>query len=328
MKKKSSSSKEAIHQDAVELKQLLREKSDREKIDNLYKHAESGISLKSWANRLVFGYSVSDAIERWLSSFEPSREKPLNEQIPVEETQDVVAAWMRYSFLRAVFIFLLSSSITAITAYFLYKQNIKQDELIQSQREIDNREKRYLYLKTLFDQDCENKIESEDRCMPIENGRVRAEAAQAYVAILTNDKSVEKIDLSFAHLSETNLRNFNNQGNRKILDLFKADMSSSVFTNADLSNSNLIWAELSESSLVNANLSSARLNEAGFTLANMQGTILTGADVERSVFLSAINLTCEQLKSAVNWEASYRDPGLACGAGIPKYTGYVDASAE
>ena len=68
-------------------------------------------------------------------------------------------------------------------------------------------------------------------------------------------------------------------------------------------------ASLNSANLSRADLRRARLNEAVFSDAK-----LTHADLRE-----VTGLSCDQLKQAQDWETTYRDAELACGAAIPEF---------
>ena len=54
----------------------------------------------------------------------------------------------------------------------------------------------------------------------------------------------------------------------------------------------------------------------GFDLRN---TDLSGADLTRAGLRGVQFLNCPQLETALNWQSTYRDEDLACGAVIPNH---------
>ena len=89
---------------------------------------------------------------------------------------------------------------------------------------------------------------------------------------------------------------------------------------------------LGAKNLSSINLSYSYFRWAVFKLSDLNHTVFYGADLRNCVFeeadltnvnleeadlRGAINLTCEQLNTAKNWQQAYRDPELACGASIP-----------
>ena len=136
-------------------------------------------------------------------------------------------------------------------------------------------------------------------------------------------------NMSKTNLAEADLRN----ANLFKTDLRKANLSKAKILWADLTKANLQYADLNKSNLNGArmfsiNLRDANLSEAnlGHTdlrkallgRANLLNTDLRGANLLQAELLNTINLRCEQLKEAENWQFSFRDQKLACGASIPK----------
>lgn len=67
----------------------------------------------------------------------------------------------------------------------------------------------------------------------------------------------------------------------------------------------------------------ASLNFSNLDGVKFEGSIFTKTDLEKANLRNADLrgakcLTCEQLKSAINWKLAYRDEDLACGADIPE----------
>lgn len=95
-------------------------------------------------------------------------------------------------------------------------------------------------------------------------------------------------------------------------NLINTKLNKAKLLNAKLIKTDLLRADLSSADLTYANLSGARL-----ALANLHNTIFSNADLTLTNLLEVKGLTCRQLKSAKNWESSYRDSKLACGSKIP-----------
>jgi uncharacterized protein YjbI with pentapeptide repeats len=79
-----------------------------------------------------------------------------------------------------------------------------------------------------------------------------------------------------------------------------------------LENSDFSWAVFNHSDLNHSFLEGADLRNCDFKEADLTNAFLGESDLR-----GAINLTCEQLTTAENWQQAYRDPELACGASIP-----------
>jgi uncharacterized protein YjbI with pentapeptide repeats len=72
-----------------------------------------------------------------------------------------------------------------------------------------------------------------------------------------------------------------------------------------------------EESLRGIDLSGANLVGADLRWANLNGVKLNGAKLNWANLRGAKNLTCEQFKTAKDWQSAYRDEKLGCGADIP-----------
>ena len=96
-------------------------------------------------------------------------------------------------------------------------------------------------------------------------------------------------------------------------DLSGASLRGLDLTGADLSGVDLRQADLRGATLRGARLTGARLNGA-----NLFKAVLQDADLEGAVLLDVQFLNCAQLVTARNWASAPRDPGLACGAPIPR----------
>lgn len=141
-------------------------------------------------------------------------------------------------------------------------------------------------------------------------------------------------NLSSADLTDANLR----WASLTDANLFSADLIAANLFSADLTDANLPRATLTGATLSRANLTGANLVFADLTDANLLGATLTDATLYRATLIGAdlryatlsgagLNgadlrrakgLNCEQLTKAGNWEMTYRDPELACGADIPE----------
>jgi uncharacterized protein YjbI with pentapeptide repeats len=154
---------------------------------------------------------------------------------------------------------------------------------------------------------------------------------------------LEGVNLEGANLEGANLEGVNLEGaNLEGANLFKADLTGARLTGANLTGAylgganleganlfgaNITGAYLGGANLEEANLFEADLEGASLEEANLFGADLTGANLkgasleEANLFgadlTGAINLFCDELTQAKNWEKSYRDIKLACGASIP-----------
>lgn len=123
-------------------------------------------------------------------------------------------------------------------------------------------------------------------------------------------------DLTGASLQGANLQEAYMQANFRDADLRGADLRAAGLwgvhmNSADLRGANLqgatIKGDFVDADLRTADLRWANLEEANFHRANLDGANLIGA----------ASLSCEVLTVANNWQNSYRNPELACGAPIP-----------
>lgn len=148
-------------------------------------------------------------------------------------------------------------------------------------------------------------------------------------------KDLRKVDLRNFNLVNANLARSNLQG----IDLNGADLTEANLVRADLASANLAFASLNFADLRGAVLSNANLEGATLEGARMEGTFLNGANLQRAILrkanlkgarLDGADLTrahlngakglrCEQLRSAKNWEQSFRDEKFACDAPIPRF---------
>jgi len=282
----------------------------------LHKAAKVGLSYRRWLKRFFFGFSLADSIEQWVLNFNPSPGKSLQEQVPLQETRNVVSAWVRVSFFRSLVLLLLSSAITIVTAVFLYRQIIKQDELIGVQEKQNHSENYLRNIRTLYDETCYkkntiSKPESQrvivhkssvsidnktEVCLPIHNYRLRAESLKALVK---DAPSAQIPDLSYAHVVDIDFRgdemretittvsdalsNINLSGaNLQELDLEGASLGHANLSEVNLLGASLVNAYMRGVSLENANLYSAKINGANLHSANLEGASLVEADLSNA----------------------------------------------
>ena len=91
----------------------------------------------------------------------------------------------------------------------------------------------------------------------------------------------------------------------------------------ELNDANLQGARLNPSCLIGADLHGTDFTGAFLMNADLrrttswENTVLDAADLAGADLRGAKKLDCDQLKSAKNWKAAYRDQTLACGASIP-----------
>ena len=97
----------------------------------------------------------------------------------------------------------------------------------------------------------------------------------------------------------------------------RPDLSHAGLYGLELANANLAGADLRRADLRGANLFGATLAGADLASADFFKATLDGADLTGANLVGARFLTCPQLVAARNWQSSFRDPELACGAPIP-----------
>ena len=90
------------------------------------------------------------------------------------------------------------------------------------------------------------------------------------------------------------------------------DLTGGALRGMDLEGANLSGADLKDADLRGANLNGAHLEGANFFKV-----IIDDADLKEANLRGVQFLQCPQLQSARNWQSSYRDEDLACGAAIP-----------
>jgi uncharacterized protein YjbI with pentapeptide repeats len=95
-------------------------------------------------------------------------------------------------------------------------------------------------------------------------------------------------------------------------DLSGAALRGLDLTGFNLSRADLRAADLRGTRLCDADLSGARMEGANFFKAALDGADLAGAYLDGAQFLN-----CAQLIVTRNWQSTYRDETLACGAAVP-----------
>ena len=95
------------------------------------------------------------------------------------------------------------------------------------------------------------------------------------------------------------------------------DLTGGALRGMDLEGADLSGADLKDADLRGANLSGANLNGVHLEGANFFKVIIDDADLKEANLRGVQFLQCPQLQSARNWQSSYRDEDLACGAAIP-----------
>jgi uncharacterized protein YjbI with pentapeptide repeats len=95
-------------------------------------------------------------------------------------------------------------------------------------------------------------------------------------------------------------------------DLSRAGLRGLDLSGFDLSRADLRGADLRGTNLSGANLSGVHLDGANFFKAVLDRADLSGAFLNGAQFLN-----CAWLIVAENWQSTFRDDALACGALIP-----------
>src|SRR5258706_16422554 len=96
-------------------------------------------------------------------------------------------------------------------------------------------------------------------------------------------------------------------------DLSRAGLRGLDLSGFDLSRTDFRGADLRGTNLSAANLSGAHLDGANVFKAVLDGADLAGA------FLNGVQfLNCAQLVVTRNWQSTFRDDELSCGASIPE----------
>ncbi len=95
------------------------------------------------------------------------------------------------------------------------------------------------------------------------------------------------------------------------------DLSRAGLRGLDLSGFDLSGADLRHADLRGTNLSGTDLSGAHLDGANFFKAILDGANLAEAVLMGAQFLNCAQLVASRNWQSTFRDDELACGAAIP-----------
>jgi uncharacterized protein YjbI with pentapeptide repeats len=98
----------------------------------------------------------------------------------------------------------------------------------------------------------------------------------------------------------------------------RPELSGAGFCGLDLANVNLAGADLRRADMRGTNLTAATLAGADLEGADFFKAVLDGADLSGANLVGARSLNCWQLEKTRNWQSSFRDPDLACGAPIPR----------
>ncbi len=95
------------------------------------------------------------------------------------------------------------------------------------------------------------------------------------------------------------------------------DLSRGALRGLDLSGFDLSQVELRGADLRGTQFCDADLSGADLEGANLFKAVLDGADLAGARLYGALFLNCAQLIVARNWQSTFRDEALACGAAIP-----------
>ena len=98
------------------------------------------------------------------------------------------------------------------------------------------------------------------------------------------------------------------------------DLSGAGLRGRDLSGFNLSRTDLRGADLRGTRFSDADLSAARLDGANLFKAVLDGADLARASLHGTQFLNCAQLAVTRNWQLSFRDEALACGAAMPDRT--------
>ena len=97
----------------------------------------------------------------------------------------------------------------------------------------------------------------------------------------------------------------------------RPELSGAGLCGLDLANADLAGADLRKADLRGTSLNGATLAGANLEGADFFKAILAGADLAGANLIGARSLNCWQLETARNWQSTFRDADLACGAPIP-----------
>ena len=95
------------------------------------------------------------------------------------------------------------------------------------------------------------------------------------------------------------------------------DLSRAGLRGLDLSGFDLSRVDLRGADLRGTNLNGAKLSGANLDGANLFKAMLDDADLAGAFLYGAQFLNCAQLLVTRNWQSTFRDETLACGAAIP-----------
>ena len=95
------------------------------------------------------------------------------------------------------------------------------------------------------------------------------------------------------------------------------DLSRAGLRGLDLSGFDLSQVDLRDADLRGTNLNGAKLSGANLDGANLFKAMLDDADLAGAFLYATQFLNCAQLLVTQNWQSTFRDETLACGASIP-----------
>ena len=95
------------------------------------------------------------------------------------------------------------------------------------------------------------------------------------------------------------------------------DLSRAGLRGLDLSGFDLSRVDLRGADLRGTNLNGAKLSGANLDGANLFKAMLDDADLAGAFLYGVQFLNCAQLLVTRNWQSTFRDETLACGAAIP-----------
>jgi hypothetical protein len=143
-------------------------------------------------------------------------------------------------------------------------------------------------------------------------GRRRPENGDARITIDLSEADLSRADLSGAILFGANLSRAKLFGaNLSRANLSRADLSRADLFEADLSGSNLSGADLSRAKPIGADLSRANLSRADLSRADLFEADLSGSNLSGADLSSCLNLTLDQIRSAIIDEHTKLPPDIA-----------------
>jgi hypothetical protein len=101
-------------------------------------------------------------------------------------------------------------------------------------------------------------------------------------------------------------------------DLSGFDFREASLQGASLKKTKLIRANLQQAKLIGADFDGANLAAARLVQANLTDATFVAANLAAADLRSVTGFDCDHLKLAEEWQQSYRDESLACGASIPE----------